>query len=137
VLMHEAHRRPPGTLRVIGVAMAAGGRAVDLALIETDGHAHIRLIETERAPLPAGPIPAATLEIVRTFLGDRALQPSAIDFLALHEEVFGVTAVGLARGVDADVILTILSPFRRPESASRAELSAFAAVDLYLKRQVH
>jgi hypothetical protein len=72
---------PPGTLRIIGAVIVAGGRAVDLALVESDGCDIVRRLEFRRVPLEPGPdaVSAAILH----FMGDFALQPSAIDIVAL------------------------------------------------------
>lgn len=113
------------TLRVIGLAIADGGRAVDLALVETDGGAHVRHIETERQPIvPAGD-PDALVEVVCCFMGDRALQPFAIDVLALAAETGAVTAAALARGVEVRCLIG--TPDAR-QRGTRAVQSAFAVV---------
>lgn len=121
----------PVTVRVIGIAVADGGRALDIALIETDGGTHIRHVETERQPLvPAGD-PDAAIALVRCFMGDRALQPFAIDVLALAAEMGAINVATLARGVDVTCLVGHPDERRR---GSRAERSAFAAVALLVER---
>jgi hypothetical protein len=118
-----------GTLRVIGIAIAAGGRAVDIALVETDGTSRIRHRESERSPLGSGPTEAATIDAVRRFMGDRTLQPFAVDLLALAGTVQGVTVAGIAAGCE---VTTVLAAPGSGRGATRAEQSAFAAVAAFL-----
>jgi hypothetical protein len=115
------------TIRVVGVAVVAGGRAVDLALVETDGGTYVRLVETERQPIPAGQVLVGVVHLTRVFLGDRTLQPFAIDALALAAETADVTAAALATGVETDscVVPDMGGETRGATLAARA---AFAAV---------
>jgi hypothetical protein len=116
------------TLRVIGVSLAARGRAVDLALIETDGGDLVRRIEAERQPLATGDIAAATIAAVRVFMGDRTLQPFAVDLIALGEETYGVTVSALAAGTEVHCRSVGATALKGP----RAEAVAFAAVALLI-----
>ncbi len=77
-------RTPPGTLRVIGAVVVAGGRAVDLALVESDGREIVRRLEFQRVQLE-GDAHAVSAAIQR-FMGDVGLQPSAIDVVAVAHD---------------------------------------------------
>jgi hypothetical protein len=120
----------PRTIRAIGVAVVAGGRAVDLALVETDGGSYVRLVETERQPLLSGDVLAGVVHLTRVFLGDRTLQPFAIDALALAAETADVSAAGLAAGVETDhcVVPDIANETRGTTQAARAAYAAVAAL---------
>ncbi len=76
---------PPGTLRIIGAVVVAAGRAVDVALIESDGREIARRLDLQRLPLE--PVPHAVSAALLRFMGDVSLQPSAIDFIALAHAV--------------------------------------------------
>lgn len=117
------------TLRAIGVAIASGNKAVDLALVETDGATHVRLVESERQPLRDGPVLAAVVHATRAFMGDRTLQPFAIDTLALAAETPDVTADGLGRGVEthACCVPEVVPGGRGNGRAERAAFDAIAA----------
>jgi hypothetical protein len=123
------------TLRAIGVAVSAGGRAVDLALVETDGADYVRLVESERQPLQSGPVLAAVVHATRAFMGDRTLQPSAIDVLALSAETAEVTVTGLAAGVEthACVVPPVLTGGR---GDGRAERAAFSAIATFVAQEL-
>ena len=56
---------PDGTLRIIGLVVVSGGRAIDVALVESDGCHICRRIEVERIPLRIGAAGAAVCEIGR------------------------------------------------------------------------
>lgn len=96
---------PIGTVRIVGIVVVANGRALDLALVETDGAALVRRIETERVVLAEGSIDTTAVAAVRAFLGDRALQPFAVDALALASEHETLTRTTLERGVEVRVVL--------------------------------
>jgi hypothetical protein len=117
---------PVRTWRAIGVVPVAGGRAVDLALIETDGAAHLRQIETIREPID--PAAASLATIVRGFMGDRSLQPFAVDVIALAA---GADAMAIAAIMTAtDVRVLVVAPARGRSRAgfAAAERVAFAGV---------
>ncbi len=81
--------KPTGTLRIIGAVVVAGGRAIDIALIESDGCEIARRLEFQRVPLAldlGGQNLGAVSGAIVTFMGDMSLQPSAIDFIAVAHE---------------------------------------------------
>jgi hypothetical protein len=97
---------PVGTVRIVGIVVVAGGRALDLAIVETDGADLVRRIETERVVLEAGALEVTAVAAVRGFLGDRALQPFAVDLLALDAERGELTRAALAAGVGVAVVVS-------------------------------
>ena len=76
---------PSGTLRIIGAVIVAGGRAVDLALVESDGCEIVRRLELQRFQLEPG-ADAVSAAILR-FMGDVALQPDAVDCVAVGDAI--------------------------------------------------
>ena len=69
---------------MIGAVLVANGRALDVALIETDQTSFARRIETGRSALDVADRSAPALldaiaATLLSFMGDRALQPFAVD----------------------------------------------------------
>lgn len=118
---------PPGTLRAIGIVVVAGGRAIDLALVESDGGDHVRRIELERIVL--GACDDAISAAIRAFMGDRALQPFAVDILALGAGTAEATASALQRHLDIWTI--IVQPGHQWPHLPEAERVALVAVPHY------
>lgn len=128
----EATPLPPArTVRAVSVALVARGKAVDLALVETDGAEHVRLVETERQPLQPGPILAAVVHATRAFMGDRTLQPFALDLLVLVEESGDLTAAALASGIETEqCVVPCVGAGTR--GSNRVEQAAFAAIAAFV-----
>jgi hypothetical protein len=120
---------PLRTFRIIGLVLTAAGRAVDIALVETDGGAHVRRVETERARLGDGPL--SLPEVVRTFMGDRALQPFAVDLVALADDPEGKLCVSLEQALEVAVVVPDATP--RQSGFAAAEHVALAGA-LQLRR---
>jgi hypothetical protein len=123
----------PRTLRAIGIAVVAGGRAVDLALIETDGANHVRHSESERQPLAPGALLATVTQATRIFMGDRALQPFAVDLIGLVAEIDDLTADALthASGVTTHVAFHGMGL----RTGTKAEQAAYAVVVAQVRRE--
>jgi hypothetical protein len=133
-------RRPPpiGTKRLIGAVLTAGGRALDIALLETDAVTRIRRIETERVnldafpldngPVDARPVDAAVIAALLTFMGDRSLQPSALDLIVIEAGVPGLQANAVAAGTDVETIASKADG--RWASFAKAEQLALAGVGI-------
>jgi hypothetical protein len=98
---------PVGTARILGIVVVAGGRALDLALVETDGADLVRRIETQRVGLPDGPLEATVVQAVRVFMGDRALQPFAVDRLALEPQISERMRGALEAGVGVSAAVAL------------------------------
>lgn len=126
--------------RVIGVVLVADGRALDLALIETDGDRHLRRIETGRVPLLPEPsrregrsLTARVADEVRSFMGNRALQPFAVDRIGLAGPGSDGMAEPLAALIEVPVTAIDLNAGLGPaapdgtEPFARAELVAVLA----------
>lgn len=100
---------PQRSWRVIGAVVVAGGRALDIALIETDQTSFARRIETGRTPLAlADEATPALLDAISatllSFMGDRALQPFAVDVIGITAaEAFEMRA-SLADRLDVHVV---------------------------------
>ena len=124
-----ATRPPPGTLRIIGIVVVSGGRALDLALVESDGDTICRRIELERIPIGPDSTDAAIGAAVLAFMGDRALQPFAIDILALAAGTSASRAAALQ--LHLDVRTVIVNHSRQWPRLPAAERTALAAVPLY------
>lgn len=121
---------PKATLRILGVVVTAAGRAADIALVETDGGRLIRRIETERVPLQHGASAGALADALLRFMGDRALQPFAVDLIALDRAASTIAAAALERLVD--VATCAVARGRGPAWFARAERVALAGSDLHL-----
>jgi hypothetical protein len=126
------------THRVIGAVIVAAGRALDLALIESDGGRLLRRIETERVPLRAG---ADRLEAIalalEAFMGDRALQPFAVDLIGLAGHEAPDLRARLADRVDVAVVVAsgvdlAMRPRRNAPPFAAAERVALAALAVHL-----
>lgn len=117
---------PPGTFRIIGLVVVSNGRALDVALVETDGGNIRRRIELERIPLTAGAVTEAVCAAVLAFIGNRALQPFAIDCLALAAGTSGAIATTLRRHLD--IWTVIVNPGLQWPHLPEAERVALAAV---------
>lgn len=100
---------PDRTHRLIGVVLVASGRALDLALLEADGRGHVRRIETGRTPLLQAPDVDQPLidrmaRVLEAFMGDRTLQPFAIDLIGLAGRGARTLARPLALRLDVAVV---------------------------------
>lgn len=123
---------PQRSWRVIGAVVVAGGRALDIALIETDQTSFARRIESGRSPLDLkdaspGTLLAAISETLLTFMGDRALQPFAVD-------VIGITAADAfdMRAKLADRLDVHIVPVERGQAerlATTKKISTFALAE--------
>lgn len=117
---------------MIGAVVVAGGRALDIALVETDQVSFARRIETVRHLLePAdGSAPALFEAITATllsFMGDRALQPFALDAI-------GITAADAFefRGRLADrldVAIAVVDRSTAETLATTRKISTFALAE--------
>jgi hypothetical protein len=135
---------PERAFRVIGVVPSACGRALDIALVETDGAALLRRIETGRVPLKAGDgahpslVERIAVEIL-AFMGNRALQPFAVDGVGLGGSAAAVMAGPLATRTGVTVIaVDLVAPlFAAPAGEvafARAEQAALGAVHALRRR---
>lgn len=135
---------PQRSWRVIGAVVVAGGRALDIALIETDQTSFARRIETGRSRLELGDrsrtgLLGAISATLLAFMGDRALQPFAVDVIGLTAaDAFGMRSA-LAERLDVHVV-----PVDRRQAemlATTKKISTFALAErvamLALRDVVH
>lgn len=123
---------PQRSWRVIGAVVVAQGRSLDLALLETDQTTFARRIESGRSPLDAGDGTRASLvetigSTLLSFMGDRALQPFAVDVIGIAaEDAFDMRAV-LAERLDVHIV-----PVDRRQAealATTRKISTFALAE--------
>lgn len=123
---------PQRSWRVIGAVVVANGRALDIALIETDQTSFARRIETGRSGLDVADrsMPAlldAVAATLLSFMGDRALQPFAVDVVGLAAaDAFGMRDA-LAERLDVAVV-----PVERRQAerlATTQKISTFALAE--------
>lgn len=123
---------PPRSWRVIGAVVVADGRALDIALLETDQTSFARRIESGRSPLDvtdgaADGLLDAIAGTLLAFMGDRALQPFAVD-------VIGITAAGAfdmraALFGRLDVLIVPVVRAAAEDLATPRKLSTFALAE--------
>jgi hypothetical protein len=113
------------THRVIGAVLVAGGRALDLALVETDGGRHLRRIESGRVPLPRSDLDHL-VDALERFMGDRALQPFAVDLIGLSGRSAEAMRSGLAKRLD---VIVVAVPHAAQATPARRTALAFAAAE--------
>lgn len=100
---------PQRSWRVIGAVVVSEGRALDIALIETDQTSFARRIETGRSLLDLADRSAPSLldavtATLLSFMGDRALQPFAVDVIGITAANSFEMRASLADRLDVHVV---------------------------------